>query len=86
MSTNKIHVTLLSNAQHLHLLELFEALNAFVGCSHAHDDGGAELFICSDCGSVEERHAAPDPINMPAGFVIERSVVEHFGHCGNCKH
>lgn len=68
------------------LVHKVEALNAFVGCSHAHDDGGAELFICSDCGSVEERHGAPDPINMPAGFVIERSVVEHFGHCGNCKH
>ena len=55
------------------LVHKVEALNAFVGCTHAHDEGGAELFICSDCGSVEERHGAPDPIHMPDGFVIERS-------------
>jgi Fur family transcriptional regulator, zinc uptake regulator len=68
------------------LVHKVEALNAFVGCSHAHDEGGAELFICSDCGSVEERHGAPEPVHTPDGFVIERSVVEHFGHCGSCKH
>ncbi|MFY0636742.1 transcriptional repressor [Maricaulis maris] len=67
------------------LVHKVEALNAFVGCSHAHDDGGAELFICSTCGSVEERHGAPEPINAPAGFMIQRSVVEHFGQCANCR-
>ena len=68
------------------LVHKVEALNAFVGCSHAHDDGSAELFICSDCGTVEESHGAPSPVNTPDGFVIERSVVEHFGHCGKCRH
>jgi Fur family zinc uptake transcriptional regulator len=68
------------------LVHKIEALNAFVGCSHAHDEGGAELFICSDCGNVEERHGAPAPVHTPEGFVIDRSVVEHFGHCGNCGH
>jgi len=68
------------------LVHKVEALNAFVGCTHAHDDGGAELFICSDCGSVDERHGAPEPMHAPEGFIIERSVVEHFGHCANCKH
>ncbi|WP_291843298.1 transcriptional repressor [Maricaulis sp.] len=67
------------------LVHKVEALNAFVGCSHAHDDGGAELYICSDCGNVEERHGAPLPMNAPAGFVIQRSVVEHFGQCANCR-
>lgn len=67
------------------LVHKVEALNAFVGCSHAHDDGGAELFICSTCGSVEERHGAPEPVNAPAGFMIQRSVVEHFGQCTNCR-
>ena len=67
------------------LVHKVEALNAFVGCSHAHDDGGAELFICSTCGSVEERHGAPEPVNAPAGFMIQRSVVEHFGQCANCR-
>lgn len=68
------------------LVHKVEALNAFVGCTHAHDGGGAELFICSDCGTVVEHHGAPEPVHMPDGFVIERSVVEHFGHCGHCKH
>lgn len=68
------------------LVHKIEALNAFVGCSHAHDEGGAELFICSDCGNVEEHHGAPEPVHMPEGFLIERSVVEHFGHCANCRH
>ncbi|OLF81556.1 transcriptional regulator [Maricaulis sp. W15] len=70
------------------LVHKVEALNAFVGCSHTHDHdehgGGAELFICSDCGAVEERHGAPLPMNAPAGFTIQRSVVEHFGQCANC--
>lgn len=60
-----------------------EALNAYVGCVH-HDDGGAELFICGDCGNVEERHGAPEPKNTPAGFQIDRSVVEHYGRCEGC--
>ncbi len=66
------------------LVHKVEALNAFVGCSHAHDEGGAELFICSTCGAVEERHGAPLPMNAPEGFMIQRSVVEHFGQCTNC--
>ena len=68
------------------LVHKVEALNAFVGCSHAHDEGGAELFICSDCGAVEERHGAEVSTHAPEGFVIERSVVEHFGHCAKCRH
>ncbi|WP_323761576.1 transcriptional repressor [Maricaulis sp.] len=71
------------------LVHKVEALNAFVGCSHAHDQdghgGGAELFICSQCGAVEERHGGPVPTNAPAGFTILRSVVEHFGHCAACQ-
>jgi len=67
------------------LVHKVEALNAFVGCSHAHDEGGAELFICSGCGTVEERHGAAVPTNAPQGFMIQRSVVEHFGQCANCR-
>ena len=66
------------------LVHKVEALNAFVGCSHAHDHGAAELYICSGCGAVEERHGAPLPTNAPDGFFIQRSVVEHFGQCANC--
>ncbi len=72
----------------LGLVHKVEALNAFVGCTtiHTHPDGCAELFICTHCGAVEERHGAPVSTNRPAGFVIERSVVEHFGHCSKCQH
>ena len=69
----------------LGLVHKVEALNAYVGCSHSHDTGGAELFICSDCGTVQECHGAPASTQTPDGFIIERSVVEHFGHCGNCR-
>lgn len=69
----------------LGLVHKVEALNAFVGCTHAHDEGGAELYICSDCGTVEERHGSAIPKSVPDGFKIDRSVIEHFGHCGNCK-
>lgn len=76
----------------LGLVHKVEALNAFVGCTHAHEVGGAELFICTECGAVEERHAyahadCEDGSRQsccPEGFIIERSVVEHFGRCANC--
>ncbi len=69
------------------LVHKVEALNAFVGCSHTHDGhgGGAELFICTGCGAVEERHGDPVPTNAPDGFAIQRSVVEHFGLCAACR-
>jgi Fur family zinc uptake transcriptional regulator len=68
----------------LGLVHKIEALNAYVGCAHSHDVGGAELFICTQCGSVEERHGAPASGRGPAGFTINRSVVEHFGLCAQC--
>lgn len=69
----------------LGLVHKVEALNAFVACTHSHDDGGAELFICSDCGSVDERHGKRLDTNAPSGFQIDRSVVEHFGVCADCQ-
>ena len=71
----------------LGLVHKVEALNAFVGCTtHALPGGCAELFICTHCGAVEERHGAPVSTHRPDGFTIERSVVEHFGHCSKCHH
>tara|TARA_R110000868_G_scaffold78129_2_gene223190 strand:+ start:10269 stop:10739 length:471 start_codon:yes stop_codon:yes gene_type:complete len=72
----------------LGLVHKVEALNAFVGCTtvHTHSDGCAELFICTHCGAVEERHGAPVSTHRPEGFRIERSVIEHFGHCSLCDH
>ena len=66
------------------LAHKIEALNAYVSCAHAHHAGGAELFICESCGSVEERHGEAEPHDPPQGFVIDRSVVEHYGRCAAC--
>lgn len=63
-----------------------EAINAFVACGHSHDDGNAELYICGSCGNVEERHGAPAPADAPPGFMIDHSVVEHYGRCERCAH
>lgn len=68
----------------LGLAHKIEALNAYVSCAHSHDGGGAELFICTQCHVVEERHGASHSSCAPDGFVIQRSVVEHFGLCAAC--
>jgi len=68
----------------LGLAHKIEALNAFVSCGHCHDGGGAEFFICTGCDGVEERHGASFSQHTPDGFVIQRSVVEHFGLCAKC--
>ena len=72
------------------LIHRVEALNAFIACDHTHphsDDDHhhlAEFFICETCLKVEERHAHDHANCRPDGFSITRSVVEHYGMCGNC--
>lgn len=66
-----------------------EALNAYTACLNGHDEedpctGSAELFICESCGNVDERHMHRTPSDAPDGFVISRSVVEHYGQCARC--
>ena len=61
-----------------------EALNAYTACVHAHDHGGAELFICENCGAVSEQHGQTEPAEGPDGFKVARSVIEHYGRCGAC--
>jgi Fur family zinc uptake transcriptional regulator len=71
------------------LVHKVEALNAFIPCvEHDHLGHGcsAELYICGDCGSVEERHGTPRPDDAPSGFKIDRSVVEYYGLCERCIH
>jgi Fur family zinc uptake transcriptional regulator len=68
----------------LGLAHKIEALNAYVSCAHCHDSGGAEIFICTQCDGVEERHGASHSSCAPDGFTIQRSVVEHFGVCARC--
>lgn len=61
-----------------------EALNAYMACVHGHGDEIAELFICEGCGKVREQHAPALPDHTPEGFVISRSVLEHYGRCAEC--
>ena len=68
----------------LGLIHRVEALNAYVACEHSHDGHAAEFFICSTCASVEERHAEDHATCGPEGFVIDRSVIEHYGTCTVC--
>ena len=69
----------------LGLIHRVEALNAFIACDHSHEGELAEFFICENCNSVEERHAHDHADCKPDGFKIARSVVEHYGECGDCR-
>ena len=68
----------------LGLVHRVEALNAFIACEHNHNGHLAEFFICEKCEKVEERHAHDHTDCKPDGFQIARSVIEHYGNCGNC--
>ena len=67
------------------LVHRVEALNAFIACDHDHGSHLAEFFICEKCDNVEERHAHYHGDCKPDGFKIVRSVIEHYGTCGNCN-
>jgi Fur family zinc uptake transcriptional regulator len=69
----------------LGLVKRVESLNAFIACDHNHDGDLAEFFICEACSTVEERHAHDHHDCKPAGFEIARSVIEHYGTCGDCR-
>jgi Fur family zinc uptake transcriptional regulator len=66
------------------LVHKVEALNAYTACLHGHESGAAELFICEGCGAVNERHVDRPVVNGPEGFVVSRSVIEHYGQCAAC--
>lgn len=68
----------------LGLVHRVEALNAYIACDHSHPGHVAEFFICETCDEVEERHAHEHVDCLPDGFVINRSVIEHFGRCKDC--
>lgn len=68
----------------LGLVHRVEALNAYIACGHNHADHSAEFFICETCKSVSEGHAHSHEECSPEGFLISRSVVEHYGQCAAC--
>jgi len=69
----------------LGLIHRVEALKSFIACAHGHGhEESAELYICESCGRVDEQdHPDADP-SPPSGFAVSRSVIEHYGQCGDC--
>jgi len=67
------------------LAHRIEALNAYTACADGeHGGAAAALFICEECGRVDERHLTQRPAEPPAGFAVRRSVIEHYGVCPDC--
>jgi Fur family zinc uptake transcriptional regulator len=70
----------------LGLVHKVAGINAFVLCAHGGGSHVTTLYVCEKCGVADERveeRAAPDG-DAPAGFRVERSVVEHYGVCAAC--
>ena len=66
------------------LVHKIEALNAYTACVHDHCGSRVELYVCENCGGVQESHNSADAHGLPEGFSIQRSVIEHYGLCKQC--
>jgi len=73
------------------LVHRLESLNAFVACSHPHEDEDSTIAfaICDTCGHVSE--IADDEIEERLrlvsgrkGFQLQKSTIELRGLCGDC--
>jgi Fur family transcriptional regulator, zinc uptake regulator len=72
------------------LIHKIESRNAFVACSHAHDDAPAALIVCQACGMVEEldvpeAFAIANRAASGAGFAPGRTLIEMTGTCAPCR-
>lgn len=73
------------------LVHRIESRNAFLACTHDHDDAALVAFlICEQCGAVGEIPAArvAQSLNDAArgtGFAPKLSVVEITGLCTHCQ-
>ena len=71
------------------LVHKIESRNAFVACSHAHDNQPAAMLICEACGLVAELDVPDAFASLGAsakgqGFVEQRTMVEVSGLCFSC--
>jgi Fur family zinc uptake transcriptional regulator len=71
------------------LVHKIESRNAYVACSHAHEDEPAALLICEGCGTVAELAARDAFAELKKrasrqGFRPARMVVEVAGRCARC--
>ncbi|MFM2281897.1 MAG: transcriptional regulator, family [Pseudomonadota bacterium] len=85
----------LEKLQALGLVHRLESLNAFVACSHQHDDdhhshGVTAFAICNACGQVSEFHdhaidARLQEWQMASHFKAEKTTIEIRGLCRGCS-
>jgi Fur family zinc uptake transcriptional regulator len=76
------------------LVHRLESLNAFVACSHPHDDHGhhhgvTAFAICESCGQVTEFHDDAIETRLKvwqaaSHFKPEKTTIEIRGACKNC--
>ncbi len=71
------------------LVHKIESRNAFVACSHSHEDHPAALLICEDCGTVSELDAPEIFKSLEASaskqkFRSLQTLIEISGTCGSC--
>ncbi len=67
-----------------------ESLNAFIACYHEHRKECFQLFICDECGMVEEQINGKicHEINLSsekAGFTLKNPIIELHGTCFKCN-
>lgn len=73
------------------LVHRIESRNAFLACSHNHDETAVVAFlICETCGSAGEIPSASLAMSFNeaargTGFVPKLSVVEITGTCAHCQ-
>jgi Fur family transcriptional regulator, zinc uptake regulator len=71
------------------LVHKIESRNAYVACSHVHEDAPAALLICESCGTVAELDAPESFASLTEGaiaqgFSPQHTLVEMSGRCGHC--
>ena len=73
------------------LVHRLASLNAYIACSHAEAEHGAQFLICRRCGTIGELtdRAVSQAIAGAAsdlGFAVSLPVVEVAGLCIHCRH
>jgi len=71
------------------LVHKIESRNAYVACSHAHEDSPAALLICEACGTVAELDAPETFASLERGAIAQgfnpvQTLVEMSGRCIRC--
>jgi len=77
-----------------HLVHRVESVNAFIACTHAHNNEpnleAVGFTICENCGRINEIDLLPVEMNLDdltagIGFKVEYSLLEIRGKCQNCQ-